>query len=128
MPARSLMVAFPVRVVAFPAPDVPGEWLIQSLDTDIMAQGLSPNDALERLCPALIEMIAFRLSKGMSPIEWSRAPEEYWLAAEAALGRTIDRAHPTNVEFVSSDSYPLPTTMNIMAVTDRAPDLVAHAS
>ena len=113
MSPRSLIVAFPARVVAFPAPDMPGEWLVQSLDTDIMA---------------LVEMIAFRLSRGMSPIEWSRAPEEYWLAAEAALGKTIDRAHPTNVEFASSDSHRLPAPMNIMAVTDRAPALVAHAS
>jgi hypothetical protein len=123
---QSLVVGFPLRVVAFPAPDVPDAWLVHSLDLDIMAQGSSPAHALDTLRGALIEMIAFRLSRGLPPLEWNQAPEEFWTVAERTLGTKLDRSPPTQIEFATSrdslSDYPSP-----MAVTDRAPDLIAHA-
>jgi len=69
-------VCFPVRVVTYPAPDLPNTWLGHSLDLDIMAQGDSPDHAVASLMEALSETIAFRLTNGLPPIKWSPAPDE----------------------------------------------------
>ena len=72
-------------------------------------------------------MIAYRLSAGLSPVEWSPASEELWAAAEAASGETLDRQHP-RLRFESpgggSDQSQGPTRL---FVTDRIPVRAAHA-
>jgi hypothetical protein len=122
---QSIQISFPLRALAFPAPDVPGEWIAISLDLDIMAQGPSAEVAADVLRESLLEMIAFRLSHGMPPIEWRKAPEEFWIAAEGQIGEAIDRAAP-KVEFSTlAESLSVPAIS--LAVTDHAPVSMAHA-
>jgi hypothetical protein len=122
---QSIQISFPMRVLAFPAPDMPGEWIAISLDLDVMAQGSSAELAADILRESLLEMIAFRLSHGMPPIEWKMAPEEFWIAAEGQIGESLDRAAP-RIEFSTlADSLALPSVR--LAVTDHAPVPVAHA-
>ena len=124
--AVQIAVGFPLRVVAFPAPDVPGEWLVISLDLDIMAQGGSADEALNDLQGSLSEMIAFRLSRGLSPVEWRPAPDEFWRVAEAATGQALDRT-PPKLEFSTANDMLADQSQVSLTVTDRAPVRVAHA-
>jgi hypothetical protein len=122
---QSIQVSFPIRALAFPTPDMPGEWIAVSLDLDIMAQGSSAEVAADILRDSLLEMIAFRLSHGMPPIEWRKAPEEFWIAAEGQIGKSLDRASP-KIEFSTvAESLSVPSVS--LAVTDQAPVPMAHA-
>lgn len=120
-------VVFPLRVLGYPAPDMPATWIAHALDLDIVAQGSSADEATQLLRGALSEMIAYRLSAGLSPVEWSPASEELWAAAEAASGETLDRQHP-RLRFESPGGAPGesqgPTRL---FVTDRIPARAAHA-
>ncbi|HVV51057.1 MAG TPA: hypothetical protein VHO06_15420 [Polyangia bacterium] len=122
---QSILISFPMRALAFPAADMPGQWIAISLDLDIMAQGSSAESAAATLRDSLLEMIAFRLSQGMPPIEWRKAPEEFWVAAEAEIGESLDRAAP-EIGF-STVSGSLNTPDIRLAVTKHAPVPVAHA-
>lgn len=121
-------VVFPLRVLGYPAPDLPSTWIAHALDLDIVAQGASAQDAAQSLRSALSEMIVYRLSEGLSPVEWAPASEELWAAAEATSGERLDRKHPP-LRFESggtprNDSEEPPTRL---FVTDRAPVRTAHA-
>lgn len=121
-------VVFPLRVLGYPAPDLPATWIAHALDLDIVAQGATPEQAAQSLRTALSEMIAYRLSEGLSPVEWSAAAEELWAAAEAASGERLDRQHP-RLRFESpgtprSEPDEPPTRL---FVTDRVPVRAAHA-
>jgi len=86
-----LDVVFPLRIIEYPAPDMPATWIAHALDLEIVAQGTSPGEAARSLHDALMEMIAYRLSEGMTPVEWSPASEELWAAPEASAGEKLDR-------------------------------------
>jgi hypothetical protein len=118
-------VDLPLRVVSFPAPDLPGIWIAHALDLDIMAQGVSAENAGAVLRDAIMEMIAFRLTKGLTPIEWVPAPDEFWKAAEDASGHPLDRA-PPDARFALSETGRSTNSRTTLIVAERAPAL-AHA-
>lgn len=121
-------VVLSLRVLGYPAPDMPATWIAHALDLDIVAQGSSPDEATKFLRSAVSEMIAYRLSAGLSPIEWSPAAEELWAAAEAASGETLDRRHPRLLfesPGAAGDEVGVPPTR--LFVTDRIPVRAAHA-
>ena len=122
-----LDVVFPLRIIEYPAPDMPATWIAHSLDLDIVAQGSSPDEAGRSLHGALMEMIAYRLSEGLPPVEWSPAPEELWAAAEAAAGEKLDRGPPALRFQVDVPGETLDAAPPRVFVTDRAPVLAAHA-
>jgi hypothetical protein len=124
--SHSIAVGLRMRAVAFPAPDMPGEWLTHSLDLDIIAQGASAQAAFESLEKSILEMIAFRLSRGLHPVEWNSAPDDIWILAEkAAGGAALDR-RPPSIEFATSAEN-LPEQAVSLVVADRAPSPIAHA-
>lgn len=122
-----LDVVFPLRIIGYPAPDMPATWIAHALDLDIVAQGSTPEGATRFLRGAIMEMIAYRLSEGMTPVEWSPASEELWVAAEKSSGEKLDR-HPPELRFqvdVPGEETNAPEPL--VYVTDRAPVLAAHA-
>lgn len=124
--AHSIAVGFPMRAVAFPAPDMPGEWLTHSLDLDIIAQGSSPQAAFQSLEESILEMIAFRLSRGLRPVEWNSAPDDVWVLAEKAAGGVVLDRKPPSIEFATSAEN-LSEQAASLVVADRAPSPIAHA-
>lgn len=128
MDGMPIEVVFPLRVLGYPAPDMPATWIAHALDLDIVAQGPSPDEATKFLRGALSEMIAYRLSAGLSPVEWSPASEELWVAAEAAAGEALYRRHPRlrfeSPDAPSDESEVQPTRL---FVTDRIPVRAAQA-
>ena len=119
-------VRFPVRVVTYPAPDVPNTWLGHSLDLDIMAQGNSPEQAVAALMEVLSETIAFRLTQGLSPIKWSPAPDEVWKGAESSAGEALDRK-PPELKFEASGAPQTETQSTRVFRMDRVPEPIAQA-
>ncbi|HZL17698.1 MAG TPA: hypothetical protein VFG23_08130 [Polyangia bacterium] len=75
---------------------MPNTWLGHSLDLDIMAQGISSEQAVAALMEVLSETIAFRLTQGLPPIKWSPAPDEVWKGAESSIGQALDRNPPVS--------------------------------
>ena len=121
----TLQASFPLRVVAYPAPDLTGVMITHALDLDIMAQGSTLEESWASLHESIVELIAFRLSQSLPAVEWTPAPEEVWQSAEGVVGQKLDRAPPAVVRFevgTSSDEPPQPQ----LIVADRAPAL-AHA-
>lgn len=119
-------VRFPVRVVTYPAPDLPNTWLGHSLDLDIMAQGNSPEHAVASLMEALSETIAFRLTNGLPPIKWSPAPDEVWKGAESSAGEALDRT-PPELKFEAPGAPQTETQPTLVFRMDRVPEPTAHA-
>lgn len=124
---KLLQLAFPLRAVGYPAPDLPGVWLAHALDLDVMAQGDSPQHAAGLLEEAVWEMVAFRLSNGLPPVDWTPAPDEVWQAAERVIGKALDRAPPVMTSEVTALVPEHPPGPTQLIVADRAP-AVAHAS
>jgi hypothetical protein len=122
-----LDVVFPLRIIEYPAPDLPATWIAHALDLDIVAQGSTPAEAERSLRGALMEMIAYRLSEGMAPVEWSPASEELWAAAEITAGERLDREPPELRFQVDVPGEPTDAPEPRVFVTDRAPVLAAHA-
>jgi hypothetical protein len=97
MDASSILepwVGWPLRVVSYPAPDMRGVWIAHPLDLDSIAHGESPEDVGKLLSEAVWELIAFRLSRGLSPLELSPVPAEVWQLAEDAVGGKLERSCP----------------------------------
>lgn len=122
---QSILVSFPMRILAFPAPDMPGQWLAICLDLDIMAQGSSAEDAGEALRGSVLEMMAYRFSHGMPPVEWRKAPEEFWIAAEVESGESLDRTAPKAEFSTFAETLSDPPVSLIVAA--HAPVPMAHA-
>jgi len=122
-----LEVVLPLRIIGYPAPDMPATWIAHALDLDIVAQGSTPEDAARSLRGAIMEMIAYRLSERMTPVEWSPASEELWAAAEASAGEKLDRRPPDLRFEVDVPGEVTNAPESRMFVTDRVPVLAAHA-
>jgi len=122
-----LDVVLPLRIIGYPAPDMPATWIAHALDLDIVAQGSTPEDAARFLRGAIMEMIAYRLSERMTPVEWSPAAEELWAAAEASAGEKLDRRPPDLRFEVDVPGEVTNAPESRIFVTDRVPVLVAHA-
>ncbi len=121
----TLQATFPLRVVAYPAPDLEGVMITHALDLDIMAQGSTLEESWATLHESIVEMIAFRLSQKLPAVEWTPAPEEVWQSAEAVVGQKLNRTPPAVVRFevgASSEESPQPEVI----IADRAPAM-AHA-
>jgi predicted RNase H-like HicB family nuclease len=119
-------VRFPIRVVTYPAPDMPNTWLGHSLDLDIMAQGNSPEQAVAALMEVLSETIAFRLTQGLPPIKWMPAPDEVWKGAESSAGEALDR-NPPALKFEAPGAPQTETQSTLVFRMDRVPEPIAHA-
>lgn len=125
-------VALPLRVLGYPAPDMPATWIAHALDLDIIAQGPTAAAAAQTLREALQDMIIYRLSEGLTPVEWSPAAEELWAAAEATVGEPLERRHPpvrvlsTHVQGAPDEESTAPAGTRLI-VTDRTPVRAAHA-
>jgi hypothetical protein len=64
-------------VVAFPAPDVPGEWLAHCLEPDVMSQGRTLRHALEMLKEAVDLVLREDFGAGLDPFD-RKAPAADW--------------------------------------------------
>ncbi len=67
--------SYNVWVVVRPASDLPGQWVAQCLDVDVVSQGNSLDHALGMAREALVIVILDELSRGRDPLE-RRAPDE----------------------------------------------------
>ena len=127
-----LEVDLPLRVVSYPAPDLPGVWIAHSLDLDIMAQADSAENAGAVLRDSIMEMVLFRMTRGLTPVEWSAAPDEFWKAAEAKIGEPLDRCPPdarfdlTEIHLTNSGESGHTKSRTTLIVAERAP-VMAHA-
>lgn len=83
-PKVALTVEFPLRVVLYPAPDLPGQWIAHGLETDIVTQGDSAEHALAMMGDALSSLATHQGVRRRRPLRLRPAPKEVWdLTAEA---------------------------------------------
>ena len=88
--AIEFSVEFPLRVVVYPAPDMPGTWIAHGLETDIVTQGDSVDDAVAMMADAVMSLGSYNLKvyPGTLPITLRPAPKEVWdLIGEAVPQR-----------------------------------------
>ena len=88
--AIEFSVEFPLRVVVYPAPDMPGTWIAHGLETDIVTQGDSVDDAVAMMADAVMSLGSYNLKvyPRTLPITLRPAPKEVWdLIGEAVPQR-----------------------------------------
>lgn len=73
-----MSIQFPLRVVVYPAPDVPRQWIAHGLETDIVTQGDSVDHAIEMMADAVGTLAEYNAECGFFPLRLSPAPREVW--------------------------------------------------
>ena len=81
----AVTVEFPLRVVVYPAIDLPGQWIAHGLETDVVTQGNSPEHALAMMGDALLSLTTYQALRRRPNLRLRPAPREVWDLAEAAL-------------------------------------------
>ena len=66
-----------VWILAYPAEDVPGEWIAHCLDVDVVMQGPTVDAALQSAIDGALFVMKSDLSRGEDPFA-RRAPESDW--------------------------------------------------
>lgn len=80
----ALTIEFPLRVVLYPAPDLPGQWIGHGLETDIVTQGDSAEHALAMMADALRALTTYQALRRRPSRQLRPAPKEVWdLVADA---------------------------------------------
>jgi hypothetical protein len=80
----AMTVEFPLRVVLYPAPDLAGQWIAHGLETDLVTQGDSAEQALAMMADALQTLTTYNALRRRPTLRLRPAPTEIWdLAAEA---------------------------------------------
>jgi len=80
----ALTVEFPLRVVLYAAPDLPGQWIAHGLETDVVTQGDSIEHALAMMADALDTLAHHEARHRRPSLRLRPAPPEVWeLAADA---------------------------------------------
>ena len=74
-----------VWVLAYPALDVPGQWVGHCLDLDIVSAGTSLDHAIEMTAEAVMLCAQWDTEKGFDPFARSRAPQEDWDTLERVV-------------------------------------------
>jgi hypothetical protein len=134
-----IVTTFALRSVVYPAGDIDGVWIAHALDFDLVTQSDRRDQAVEMLEDAVNELVEYRTSVGLPPVELRPAPEEVWELADRVVGSKVPRepasawvrAGKSNVPLVrtptaaadASRSEPSPTTY----ISDRPPGLHAGA-
>lgn len=80
----------PLRVVVFPSPDIPGQWVGHCLELDLVSQGDSEIHALEMVRAAVSGLYEYNVRHGLLPLQVRPAPPEVWEAFGIEM--------PTNIE------------------------------
>lgn len=96
-------------VIAYPAPDLPGQWLSQCLDFDVMSQGNSPTHAIAMILEAVEIVLANEITQGRNPFTFRPARPADWLklwslVQSGTLGsdQELERLPERNVELVAT--------------------------
>ena len=128
----ALSIQFPLRVVVYPAPDVPGQWIAHGLETDIVTQGDSVDHAIEMMADAVGSLAEYHAERGLFPLRLTPAPREVWdlvgisrpsgiLATVTVKGRTAKPPAKARSRAHYPGAYPI-----YSFVSDRPP-AAAHA-
>ena len=64
-------------VLAYPAPDLPGQWIGHCLDIDVFSHGDSLEHALRMTLEAAVIVVLDDVGQGRDPLD-RRAPDEEW--------------------------------------------------
>ena len=106
--AVNIKVSFPLRALIYPSGDIKNVWIAHALDLDLVTQGASPQDAERMLEAATDELVMFRITNGLAPIELRPAPEEVWRLADEASGESLSREPvPVWIGVAKADISPL---------------------
>lgn len=80
----ALTIEFPLRVVLYPAPDLPGQWIAHGLETDVVTQGDTAEHALAMMADALQTLTNYDGLHRRPRIRLRPAPKAVWdLATDA---------------------------------------------
>lgn len=86
----SVRINVPLRVVVYPAEDVPGQWISHCLELDLVSQGDSQEHALAMMREAVDTLIRFNLAQGFAPVQVNPAPREMWKAYGLDVPEALD--------------------------------------
>ena len=80
----ALTFEFPLRVVLYPAPDLPGQWIAHGLETDVVTQGDSAEHALAMMADAVDALATHQATRHRPKLRLRPAPRAVWdLAGDA---------------------------------------------
>lgn len=94
----ALTIEFPLRVVLYPAPGLPGQWIAHGLETDLVSQGDSAEHALAMMADALQTLMTYQSGRRRTVVPLRPAPREVWDLATDAVpldmsARVVKRSH-----------------------------------
>lgn len=67
-----------LNVIIYPAPDLEGQWLAHCLETDLIVQESSVQDAVEAMAEVIEEIAKHNVSMGRPAIVYRNAPPEVY--------------------------------------------------
>lgn len=94
----ALTIEFPLRVVLYPAPDLPGQWIAHGLETDLVSQGDSAEHALAMMADALQTLTTHPTARRRAALRLRPAPRGVWDLATDAVpldlsARVVQRSY-----------------------------------
>ena len=81
-----------LNVIVYPAPDLEDQWLAHCLETDLIVQESSVQDAVEAMAEVLEELAMHYVWKGRPAVVYRNAPPEVWALAER-ISHEFIRSH-----------------------------------
>jgi predicted RNase H-like HicB family nuclease len=94
-----------VWVLAYPAEDVPGQWVGHCLDLDVVSVGTSLDDALRMTAEAVALCLQWDAESGLDPFARSKAPGEAWELLDRVVREGRYGEHPANAAMVVATQF-----------------------
>lgn len=116
----AMTIEFPLRVVLYPATDLPGQWIAHGLETDIVTQGDSAPHALAMMADALRTLTTYHALRRRPALRLRPAPPEVWELAADAVPLDITARVERRRQQVASSPITGPWSLYGM-VSERSP-------